>query len=145
MLIHHFVPYRPSHIINSGVFTTCFSDHDFIYSIRKISSRINREAKIIKSCQLKNYDPERFIKQLQTVDWEPILQTNDVNIMSLQWEREFICALDNHAPICQRKVQNSYAPYIDMDLKHKMFSNDFHKKCFNKTKNPRDWKLFQNF
>ena len=45
--------------------------------------------------------------------------------MSLQWEREFIRVLDNHAPIRQRKVRNSYAPYIDRDLKHKMLLRDF--------------------
>ena len=40
-LIDHFASKRPSHIIDSGVFTTGFSDHDVIYGIRKISSRIN--------------------------------------------------------------------------------------------------------
>ena len=88
---------------------------------------------------------KRFIKELQTVDWESIFQINDVDIMSEQWEREFICVLDNHAPICQRKVRNSYAPYIDRDLKHKMFLRDFHKKRVKKTKNLEDWKFFQNF
>ena len=144
-LTDHFASDRPSHIIDSGVFTTGFSDHDLICGIRKISSRINLEPKIIKSRQLKNYDPERFIKELHTVDWESILQINDVNIMSLQREREFIRVLDNHAPIRQRKVRNSYAHYIDMDFKHKMLLRDFYKKRFNKTKNPEDWKLFQNF
>ena len=65
--------------------------------------------------------------------------------MSLQWEKEFIRVLANHAPIRQCRVRNSYAPYIDMDLKYKMFLRDFYKKRFNKTKNPEDWKLFQNF
>ena len=45
---------------------------------------------------------KRFIKELQTVDWEFILQINDVKIMSLQWEIEFIRVLDNHALIRQR-------------------------------------------
>ena len=67
-LIDHFTSNRPSHIIDSGVFATGFSDHDLIYGIRKMLSRINREPKISKSRQLKNYDPERFIKELQTVD-----------------------------------------------------------------------------
>ena len=64
--------------------------------------------------------------------------------MSLQWEREFIRVLDNHTPIRQRKVRNSYAPYIDMDLKHKMFLRDFYKKRFNtKPKIPRIGNFFK--
>ena len=144
-MIDHFASNTPSHIIDSGVFITGVSDNNLVYGIGKISSRINRKPKIIKSRQLKNYDPEKFIKKLQTVDWESILQINNVNIMSLQWDREFIHVLDNHVPIRQRKVQNSHAPYIDMDLKHKMFLNDFYIKRINKTKNLDDWKLFQNF
>ena len=83
-LIDHFAFNRGSQIIDSGVFTTSFSDHDLMYGIRKISSRINRKSKIIKSSQLKNYDPERFMKELQTVDWESMLQISDVNVMSLK-------------------------------------------------------------
>ena len=70
ILTDHFSSNRPSHI-NDSVFTISFSD--LKYGIRKISPRINREPKIIKSRQLKNYDPERFKEELQTVDWESIL------------------------------------------------------------------------
>ena len=62
--------------------------------------------------------------------------------MSLEWEKEFIRVLDKHAPIRQRKVRNSYAPYIDKELKHKMFMRDLYKKRFSKTKNADDWKFY---
>ena len=42
-------------------------------------------------------------------------------------------------------LKYSCAPYIDIGLKHKIVLRDFHKKHFNKTKNSKDWKLFQNF
>ena len=71
-LIDHFASNKPRYIIDSGVFTTGFSDHDLICGVRKVSSRINREPKIIKSRQLKNYDPTKFRKELQQVDWESI-------------------------------------------------------------------------
>ena len=45
----------------------------------------------------------------------------------------------------QRKVRNSYAPYTDKELKHKMFMRDFYKKRFSKTKNTDDWKFYQDF
>ena len=48
-----------------------------------------------------------------------------------------------HAPLRQHKVRNTYAPYIDHELRHKMFLRDFHKKQFNKTKSPDTWKQFQ--
>ena len=144
-LIDHLASNKPRYIIDSGVFTTGFSDRDLIYDVRKVSSRINREPKIIKSRQLKNYDPTKFRKELQPVDWESIIELNDLNTMSLEWEKEFIRVLDKHAPIRQRKVRNSYAPYIDKELKHKMFMRDFYKKRFSKTKTTDDWKFYQDF
>ena len=144
-MIDHFALNKLRYIIDSGVFTTGFSDHDLIYGVRKVSSRINREPKIIKSRQLKNYDSTKFRKELQQVDWESIIELNDVNAMSSEWEKEFIRVLDKHASIRQRKVRNSYAPYIDKELKHKMFMRDFYKKRFSKTQNTDDWKFYQDF
>ena len=45
-----------------------FSNHDMIYSIHKISSQLNRGPKIIKTCQLKHYDPQKFREDLQKFD-----------------------------------------------------------------------------
>ena len=52
-LIDHFAKNKPKLIINFGIFTTGFSDHDLIFEIRKVSSCVNQEPKIIKSRQLK--------------------------------------------------------------------------------------------
>ena len=61
-LIDHFALNKLRHIIDSGVFTTGFSHHDLIYGVRKVSSRINREPKIIKSRQLKTMTQQRLEK-----------------------------------------------------------------------------------
>ena len=62
--------------------------------------------------------------------------------MSLEFERKFLSILDRHAPYRQRKVKNSYAAYIDKDLRHKMFLRDLFKKQFNKSRNSDDWQKF---
>ena len=120
-LIDPFATNQSKFITESGVFTTGFSDHDLVFGIRKISTRINREPKVVKTRQMKNYNPEKFRQNLEQVNWKNILKLNDVNKMSLEWERQFIPILDWHAPYRQRKVRNTYAPYIDKDFRHKMF------------------------
>ena len=106
-LIDHFASNKPRYIIDCGVFTTEFSDHDLIHGVRKVSSRIHHQPKIIKSRQLKNYDPTKFRKELQQVDWESIIELNDVNTMSLEWEKEFIHVLDKHAPTVNALTQST--------------------------------------
>ena len=61
-LIDHFASNKPSYIIDSGVFTTGFSDHDLIHGVRKVSSRINREPNIIKSRQMKSMTQQSLEK-----------------------------------------------------------------------------------
>ena len=142
-LIDHFGTNQSKLITESEVFTTGFSDHDLVFGIRKISTRINREPKVVKTRQLKNYNPEKFRQNLEQVNWKNILKLSDVNEMSLEWEKQFISILDWHSPYRQRKVRNTFAPYIDKDLRHKMFLRDLYKKRFNKKKSHEDWKQFR--
>ena len=83
------------------------------------------------------------------LDYLQLLRASSVVESSFSYPKypqlSVIRVLDNHAPIRQSKVRNSYAPYIDRDLKHNMFLRDLYKQRFNKTKNPEDWKLFQTF
>ena len=143
-LTDHFATNKPKLIINFGVYTTGFSDHDLIFGIRKVSSRVNREAKIIKSRQFKNYDPVKFCLDLEKVNWDLILKQDSVHAMSSEFENCFVTILDKHAPLRQHKVRNTYAPYIDHELRHKMFLRDFYKKQFNKTKNPEQFQHLRN-
>ena len=134
-LIDHFATNKPKLIINFGVFTIAFSDPDLIFGIRKVSSRVDQEPKIIKSRQLKNYDPVTFCRDLEKVNWDLILKQDSVHAMSSEFENCFVTILDKHAPLRQHKVRNTYAPYIDHELRHKMFLRDFYKKQLNETKN----------
>ena len=98
-----------------------------IFGIRKVSSRINREPKIIKTRQLKHYDAQEFRDDLRKIDWEATLEHGDIDKISCEWESKFLSVLDKHAPFRQRKVRNSHPAYIDKDLRHKMFLPDLHK------------------
>ena len=142
-IIDHFATNKPNLIRNSGVFATGFSDHDMIFGIRKVSSRINREPKIIKTRQLKHYDAQEFRDDLRKIDWEATLEHGDIDKISCEWESKFLFVLDKHAPFRQRKVRNSHPTYIDKDLRHKMFLQDLHKKRFNASRNPDDWLRFK--
>ena len=63
----------------------------------------------------------------------------DPNTMSELWLDQFTGILDQIAPFKQRKVKNSYAPYIDKDLRQSMLLRDFYKKQHAKFKDPSDW------
>ena len=59
--------------------------------------------------------------------------------MSEKWLDQFTEILDQIALFKQQKVKNSYAPFIDKELKHKMLQRDLYKKRHTKHRDPDDW------
>ena len=114
-IIDHFATNKPNLLISSGVFAAGFSDHDMIFGIRKVSSRVKWEPKIIKTRQLKHYDAQKFREYLRKVHWEPIFEHEHVNIMSLEWEQKFLSILDRHAPYRQ-KGSRTHTPLVSIKI-----------------------------
>ena len=120
-----------------------FSDHDKVFGMRKISGNLKKEPKKIRIRQLKHYKSESFREDLATADWESLMDIGDVDLMSLEWERLFFKILDRHAPIGQHKARNNYAPYINSELRRKMFLRDYYKKKHHYTKSENDWQQYK--
>ena len=66
-----------------------FSDHDVVFGMCKISGNVKKEPKIIRSRQLKHYKAESFREDFAIADWESLMDIEDVDLMSLEWERLF--------------------------------------------------------
>ena len=76
-------------------------------------------------------------------DWTRILGLKDIHQCSREWERKFVDLLNKHAPFKHRNVRNTYAPYIDNELRQKMFRRDLFKKKHSKYKDPNDWTQYK--
>ena len=117
-LLDHFAIDTAKFIAISGVKTISFSDHDLIYGMRKISNKIKKEPKRTRYRSHKHYDPIRFREELNmSINWDKIINLDDLHQCSREWERNDINILDKHAPFKHRKVRNNYAPYIDHELR----------------------------
>ena len=96
--------------------------------MHKISDRMREEPKIINCRNTEHYTPELSRKALTKAFWDHILNEDDPNIMSEKWLDHFTEILCQIALPMSRKVKNSYAPFIDMKLRHKMLPHDLHEK-----------------
>ena len=126
-LIDHFLTNAPKFIIKSGVKTIGFSDHDLIYGLREITAVTTKEPKLIKYRSLKHYDPNKFREDLMDTEWTRSLGLKDIHQCSREWERKFDDLLNKHPPFKHRNVRNTYTPYIDNELRQKMFRRDLFK------------------
>ena len=111
--------------------------------MRKITTVTRKEPKLIKYRSLKHHNPIKFGEDLLNTDWTRILGLKDIHQCSREWERKSVDLLNKHAPFKHRNVRNTYAPYIDNELKQKMFCGDLFKKKHSKYKDPNDWTQYK--
>ena len=142
-LLDHFATNKSNFITLSGSKYIGFSDHDLVFGICKISGSMQKEPKIVNCRNTQHYTPEIFRKALSEVSWEHILTAMDPNTMSELWLDQFTDILDQIASLKQRKVKNSYAAYIDKDLRQTMLLQDFYKKKHARFKDPSDWSAYK--
>ena len=138
-LLDHFATNKPDFITFSGTKTVGFSNHDLIFGIRKISGSMRKEPKVINCRNTKNYTPDLFRKALTEASWDHILVLDGPHDISEKWRHQFTEILDQIVPFKLRKVKNTYAPFIDKDLRQKMLLRDIYKKKLTKNHDPDDW------
>ena len=68
-LIDHIVTNTPEKISDSGVIHTGISDHSLVFAIRKISI-IYKQENTLEIRNMKNFDKEKFTKELLKQHWE---------------------------------------------------------------------------
>ena len=79
-LLDHFATNTPHFIAISGVKPIGFSDHDLIYGMYKISSKVKKEPKRIRYRGLKHYGPIRFREELiMSIKWDKIINLDDLH------------------------------------------------------------------
>ena len=138
-LLDHFATNKPEFITSSGTKTVGFSDHDLIFGMRKISGSMHKDPKVINCRNTKSYTPDLFRKALTEASWDHILSLDDPHDISEKWLDQFTEILDQITPFKLRKVKNTYAPFIDKDLRQKMLLCDLYKKKHTKNHDPDDW------
>ena len=99
-------------ISDSGVIHTGISDHSLIFAIRKISI-MNKQENTIEIRNMKNFNEQNFIKELQEQRWEyKYFFATDPNCMWEIWKTLFLEVLNKHAPIQNKKARSKNVPWI---------------------------------
>ena len=133
-VIDHFSTNRPNLISSSGVIKIGMTDHYMVFGIRKLNANLSFIRKEIKteSRNMKNYNREAFLLDLQTIDWEMIISTagDEPNAMANKFCDIFHSILDMHAPLKIRKntVKHAPSPWITPRIRNMIHERDRTKK-----------------
>ena len=123
-LIDHIVTNTPEKISDSGVIHTGISDHSLVFAIRKISI-IYKQENTLEIRNMKNFDKEKFTKELLKQHWEYVyFFAEDPNAMWEIRKNLFLEVLDKHAPLQHKKIRSNKVPWMTSDIKKLMNTRD---------------------
>lgn len=141
-LIDVFITNSSESIISSGVYPLSISDHDLIYAIRKIGIPKGKP-RYIECRNFKNFDEKQFTSSLKSTKWPLINEFDDINKACDAWKSVFLEIIDKHAPCRSFRVRNKPCPWINSELKQKMFARDSLKKKAMLANNPEIWLAYR--
>ena len=140
----------PRNISYSGVITSCLSDHDMVYVVRKINWK-KAPAQFITYRSYANYDPFSFSKEseikLQATEGPPSGHVNnsqsdeqDVEVLWNEFRSTFVYTADRHAPIIQKCVRgNDGCSWMTGEIKLLIRQCEFLLRKARKTNKDEDW------
>ena len=136
---------NPEHIIYSGVLHLGISDHSPIYAIRKINAKpITESQGYVEFTNFKKFKVSNFLNDLHGVPWEEIRNKSDVDGMWEICKTLFVDVLNKHAPIQSKRIRKrGNIPWLNSEVKAKLFKRESLKKKAIQTNNEHDWKLYR--
>ena len=136
----------PEKIISSGVIHLGISDHSLIYAIRKLNCIPKTRAQTsVEYRNFKNFNAESFLSDLYILPWTEIDNKENVDAMWECWKSLFVQVLDKHAPLKTRRVRKrGSVPWINKDVRKKLFERDFLKRKAIKTNDESDWNKYKS-
>ena len=131
-------------VIDTKVMETHISDHFLICSVLNLKSP-KTPPNYIKSSNLKNYNAENFLLDLQAhqVAWTENYLITDASEELDYFNQVFLDILDEHAPIKIIKLKHRKCAFLDEDTRDLMIERNQVLKIARETKSPCDWELYR--
>ena len=135
-LIDHAYVLNPENIRYTGTINCGASDHFPICVVYKkkfsgISQEHVQSHEYITYRSFKKFNEEDYLKDLSTIPWD-IIDSTDIDMMLEKWYDLFLCVVNMHLPIKQRRVKFRNQP--------EWFGNDIKTRVNNLTQ----WRVWKN-
>ena len=126
-MIDHIITNNEEYLTHHGVLTTSLSDHNLIFTIRKID-RHRGPPRYIQTRSLNNFNEAKFIQDIQNTNWPMPKDSDEINHIWEDWKPTLQAVLDGHAPCRVKRVRNATSPWVNQHLKKEMYDRDILKK-----------------
>ena len=109
-LIDHIYSDNAQNVIWTTVPQLGLSDHYPIFCSRKINYFKKSRHFCIKYRSLKNFNEDEFLTDLSAVNWNTLIESQDVNEVVSSFIDKFCSIIDKHVPMRQHRVKRAKQP-----------------------------------
>ena len=102
-----------TNISQSGVTDIGLSDHCMIYCTRKLKRDYIAKHNNVTFRSMKDYSKAEFILKLSEVNWNCVLQCEDVNVAWNSFKTVFVNIIDSLAPMKRARFKQRSEPWFD--------------------------------
>ena len=127
-----------SKICKSGVIHAGISDHSVTYAIigknkNKAGNMVNTDSTTCSNKQNHNYKTSRsykrfneqiFLQDLAQTNWNPVLNTGDVDLSAELFEKMFLDIIDKHVPFKKSRTRKKTSPWRTNEVLNTMRERD---------------------
>ena len=123
-----------------GTININISDHNAIFFNRKVHPS-KPVRKIITGRTYAQYNEDRFLRDLQNIEWRDITAMEKPSDKWCSFKKRFIDICDVHAPTKKLKVTQNKPKWLTNDIFELMNVSDTAFKKAKTTKTSRDWEI----
>jgi len=116
--------------------------HNFI-SVQFKSNVESRKTVTKNYRSFKKFSDEFFLSDLEKVDFDTLIDDNNINNAYNNFETAFINVIDKHAPLKSRKSVPRPAPFMNSDLRKAVYKKRMLKNKFFQSKTDKNWENYR--
>ena len=111
--------------------------HFFTYAVRDFRRETETHGNCIEYRSFKHLDEQKFKDDLNNVPWGAITDIDDVDVALDTWISLFMAVVDDHVPLCKKRVRKNPCPWITDDIVELMKKRDrIHRTAIELNDNP---------
>ncbi|KAI5717914.1 hypothetical protein M8J77_013445 [Diaphorina citri] len=128
-------------ILTHGKLPVGSSDHDLVYLVFELYSSRPRP-KLITCRNFKNFNPDLFLSDAISADWNSVYSTPDIDSKVLTFNNLVISLFDKHAPFHTFMAKHRPAPWLSLEIKNMLNRRDRASRRFVQTRSSANFHLF---
>ena len=133
----------PRNICHSDVVALGLSDHNIVYTVRKLY-RPKVPPRVITYRRYRHFNEKTFISELDELDWSNCLVVNDIKRAWSTWKSQFMKICDKHAPLVTHRVKGRKTQWVSDEYVNLTRMRDRLKKKADKENANEDWVRYRS-